>query len=67
MGSMEKPLGYTLFPYDLAVLPKTWAEEIYPNLAFFRSHSKVSDTCISYNLLYEKSLIRTFREVILPA
>ncbi|KAJ5673560.1 hypothetical protein N7507_002687 [Penicillium longicatenatum] len=38
--SMEKPLGYSLFPYDLAVLPKAWAEEIYPNLAFFRSHSK---------------------------
>ncbi|KAJ6104879.1 alpha/beta-hydrolase [Penicillium sp. IBT 16267x] len=45
--SMEKPLGYSLFPYDLAVLPKAWAEGIYPNLAFFRSHSKVNNTCTS--------------------
>lgn len=65
--SMEKPLGYSLFPYDLVVLPKAWAKEIYPNLAFFRSHSKVSDICTSDNLLYVKSLNRTFRGVILPA
>jgi hypothetical protein len=40
--STEKPLGYSMFAYDLAVLPKPWAQEIYPNLAFFNAHSKVS-------------------------
>ncbi|KAJ5882989.1 uncharacterized protein N7473_009875 [Penicillium subrubescens] len=38
--STEKPLGYSMFAYDLAVLPKPWAQEIYPNLAFFNAHSK---------------------------
>ncbi|KAI0972444.1 Alpha/Beta hydrolase protein [Xylaria arbuscula] len=38
--SMEKPLGYSLFAYDLCVLPKPWAEEIYPNLTLFKAHSE---------------------------
>ncbi|KAI0197639.1 Alpha/Beta hydrolase protein [Astrocystis sublimbata] len=38
--SMEKPLGYSFFAHDLAVLPKPWAEEIYPNLALFKAHSE---------------------------
>ncbi|GIJ86533.1 hypothetical protein Asppvi_005422 [Aspergillus pseudoviridinutans] len=38
--STEKPLGYSMFAYDLAVLPKPWVQEIYPNLAFFNAHSK---------------------------
>ncbi|KAI1297606.1 Alpha/Beta hydrolase protein [Xylaria venustula] len=38
--SMEKPLGYSLFAYDLCVLPKPWAEEIYPNLTLFKVHSE---------------------------
>ncbi|KAL3463727.1 Alpha/Beta hydrolase protein [Aspergillus heterothallicus] len=37
--SKEKPMGYSLFPYDLALLPSAWAREIYPNLVFFRGHS----------------------------
>ncbi|CAG8218983.1 unnamed protein product [Penicillium salamii] len=37
--SKQKPLGYSLFPHDLAVLPKAWAEELYPNLVFFKAHS----------------------------
>ncbi|KAL5044739.1 hypothetical protein BDW71DRAFT_198847 [Aspergillus fruticulosus] len=36
--SMEKPLGYSLFPYDLALVPKGWMEGLYPNLVFFRAH-----------------------------
>lgn len=65
--STEKPLGYSLFPYDLAVLPKDWAQEIYPNLVFFKRHSKVSDICTSGNPLRAKPLTGSFREVILPA
>ncbi|KAI0856214.1 Alpha/Beta hydrolase protein [Xylaria cubensis] len=38
--SMEKPLGYSLFAYDLCVLPKPWAEQIYPNLTLFKAHSE---------------------------
>lgn len=41
--SKQKPLGYSLFPHDLAVLPKAWAEELYPNLVFFNAHSAVRD------------------------
>lgn len=40
--SKEKPLGYTLFPHDLAVLPHAWAKQIYPNLVFFKAHTVVS-------------------------
>ncbi|KAJ3576919.1 hypothetical protein NPX13_g3550 [Xylaria arbuscula] len=38
--SMDKPLGYSLFAYDLCVLPKPWAEEMYPNLTLFKAHSE---------------------------
>ncbi|KAL2816210.1 Alpha/Beta hydrolase protein [Aspergillus cavernicola] len=38
--SKEKPLGYSLFPYDLALLPHAWAKQIYPNLVLFRTHLK---------------------------
>jgi hypothetical protein len=40
--STEKPLGYSLFPYDLVVLPETWAREIYPNLVAYKTHDRVS-------------------------
>ncbi|KAI0141902.1 Alpha/Beta hydrolase protein [Xylariaceae sp. FL1272] len=36
--SMEKPLCYSFFPYDLVVLPKAWAQEFYPNLTLFKAH-----------------------------
>jgi microsomal epoxide hydrolase len=45
--SKEKPLGYSLFAHDLAVLPKPWANEMYPNLVFFRAHSSVSHIVVS--------------------
>ncbi|KAL3495085.1 Alpha/Beta hydrolase protein [Aspergillus germanicus] len=38
--SKEKPLGYSLFPYDLVVLPQAWAREIYPNLVAYKTHDK---------------------------
>ncbi|KAJ0416905.1 Alpha/Beta hydrolase protein [Aspergillus carlsbadensis] len=38
--STEKPLGYSLFPYDLVLLPKSWAEGLYPNLVAYRTHDK---------------------------
>ena len=44
--SKEKPLGYSLFAHDLAVLPKAWAEEMHPNLIFFRAHSSVSNIIV---------------------
>ncbi|KAJ5094210.1 hypothetical protein N7456_010071 [Penicillium angulare] len=37
--SKEKPLGYSLFQHDLVILPQAWAQEIYPNLTFFNSHT----------------------------
>jgi hypothetical protein len=40
--SKEKPLGYSWFPYDLVVFPQSWAQEVYPNMVFYKSHSKVS-------------------------
>jgi hypothetical protein len=40
--SKEKPLGYSWFPYDLVVFPQAWAQEVYPNMVFYKSHSKVS-------------------------
>ncbi|KAK4066313.1 uncharacterized protein Triagg1_8145 [Trichoderma aggressivum f. europaeum] len=36
--SKEKPLGYSQFPRDLALLPKAWAYQLYPNLVFFKAH-----------------------------
>ncbi|KAJ5217283.1 hypothetical protein N7468_010291 [Penicillium chermesinum] len=36
----EKPLGYSKFAYDMVVLPKPWAEILYPNLTFFEEHSE---------------------------
>ncbi|PKK53464.1 hypothetical protein CI102_2082 [Trichoderma harzianum] len=36
--SKEKPLGYSQFSRDLALLPKAWAYELYPNLVFFKAH-----------------------------
>ncbi|RFU78910.1 epoxide hydrolase [Trichoderma arundinaceum] len=37
--SKEKPLGYSLFPRDLALLPNAWAHQLYPNLIFFKAHN----------------------------
>ncbi|KAJ1324493.1 microsomal epoxide hydrolase [Microdochium nivale] len=38
--SKEKPMGYSLFAHDLAVLPRAWAEELYPNLRLFKFHAE---------------------------
>jgi hypothetical protein len=40
--SKAKPLGYSLFPHDLVLLPQAWAREIYPNLVAYKTHDKVS-------------------------
>ena len=40
--SKKKPFGYSLFPYDLAIMPHAWVKQAYPNLVFFNSHAKVS-------------------------
>ncbi|PON25864.1 epoxide hydrolase [Trichoderma gamsii] len=36
--SKEKPLGYSMFPRDLVLLPEAWAHQLYPNLVFFKAH-----------------------------
>ncbi|KAL4904250.1 hypothetical protein BDW74DRAFT_154514 [Aspergillus multicolor] len=32
----SKPLGYSVFPYDMAFVPEAWAREIYGNLVAYR-------------------------------
>ncbi|KPM34913.1 hypothetical protein AK830_g11649 [Neonectria ditissima] len=38
--SKEKPFGYSAFPREIFWLPEAWAGQIYPNLKFYKSHSK---------------------------
>ncbi|KAL4867462.1 hypothetical protein BDV12DRAFT_186641 [Aspergillus spectabilis] len=38
--SREKPMGYSLFAYDLVLVPEAWAREIYPNLVGFWRHDE---------------------------
>ncbi|KAI5464361.1 putative hydrolases or acyltransferase [Mariannaea sp. PMI_226] len=40
--SREKPLGYSLFPRELGVVPRPWAEKLYPNLISYVVHEKGS-------------------------
>ncbi|KAL4943088.1 hypothetical protein BDV06DRAFT_221603 [Aspergillus oleicola] len=35
-----KPLGYSVFPYDLALVPEGWMRELYPNLVFYKRHER---------------------------
>lgn len=57
--SKEKPLGYSMFPRDLVVLPEAWAHHLYPNLVFFKAHDIVS--CWSPLCLDGKSLTEVNR------
>ncbi|KAK5657376.1 hypothetical protein OQA88_2946 [Cercophora sp. LCS_1] len=36
--SLEKPLGYSNFPDELAALPQSWAEHYFPNLVYYNKH-----------------------------
>ncbi|KAB5515021.1 Alpha/Beta hydrolase protein [Coniochaeta sp. 2T2.1] len=36
--SDTKPLGFSSIPREQSVLPRMWAEELFPNLVFFREH-----------------------------
>ncbi|KAL3469130.1 Alpha/Beta hydrolase protein [Aspergillus californicus] len=36
--SKDKPMGYSLFAYDLALMPRVWAERAYPKMVFFKAH-----------------------------
>jgi microsomal epoxide hydrolase len=36
---VDKPIGYSYFPYELAPVPRAWAEKT-GKIAFFRSHDK---------------------------
>ncbi|KXJ86837.1 epoxide hydrolase [Microdochium bolleyi] len=38
--SKVKPMGYSLYAHDLAILPRAWAEELYPNLKLFKFHAE---------------------------
>ncbi|KAL4789347.1 Alpha/Beta hydrolase protein [Aspergillus venezuelensis] len=35
-----KPLGYSCFPYDMAMLPEGWMKELYPNGVFHKRREK---------------------------
>ncbi|KAB5518024.1 Alpha/Beta hydrolase protein [Coniochaeta sp. 2T2.1] len=36
--SDTKPFGFSSFPREQSALPRRWAEELFPNLVFFREH-----------------------------
>ncbi|KAK7421200.1 hypothetical protein QQX98_002330 [Neonectria punicea] len=38
--SKEKPFGYSVFPAENILVPQAWAEQIYPNLAFYKRNEK---------------------------
>ncbi|KAM0323838.1 hypothetical protein ACHAQA_008416 [Verticillium albo-atrum] len=38
--SKEKPFGYSVFPAENILVPETWAEQIYPNLAYYKRNEK---------------------------
>ncbi|KAL4959819.1 epoxide hydrolase family protein [Aspergillus stella-maris] len=35
-----KALGYSCFPYDMAMLPESWMSELYPNAVFYKRREK---------------------------
>jgi hypothetical protein len=43
--STTKPFGYSAYHVELGVLPKSWAEHLFSNLAYHKSHDKVSRLC----------------------
>ncbi|KAK3985821.1 putative epoxide hydrolase [Cladorrhinum sp. PSN332] len=38
--SFTKPFGYSAFPVEIATLPESWAEHLFPNLVFYNSHTQ---------------------------
>jgi microsomal epoxide hydrolase len=40
--SLSKPVGFSAFPLELAALPRSWAEHLFPNMVFYASHDKVN-------------------------
>ncbi|KAL4929725.1 Alpha/Beta hydrolase protein [Aspergillus undulatus] len=39
--SKTQPLGYPVFPYDLALVPECcWMRELFPNLVYFKRHER---------------------------
>ncbi|KAK3360630.1 Alpha/Beta hydrolase protein [Lasiosphaeria hispida] len=36
--SLIKPFGYSAFPVEIATLPESWAEYLFPNLVFYKRH-----------------------------
>lgn len=38
--SYTKPFGYSAFQVEIATLPQSWAEHLFPNLVFYNSHDK---------------------------
>lgn len=43
--STTKPFGYSAFHLELGVLPESWAEHLFSNLVFHKSHDRVSQLC----------------------
>ncbi|WQF75547.1 Putative alpha/Beta hydrolase [Colletotrichum destructivum] len=44
--SREKPFGYSVFPAENILVPKAWARQVYPNLAFYERNEKVKQACL---------------------
>ena len=42
--SLSKPVGFSAFPIEMAILPRSWSQHLFPNIVFYASHEKVSLT-----------------------
>ncbi|KAF4556761.1 Epoxide hydrolase-like protein 6 [Elsinoe fawcettii] len=36
----NKPIGFSIFPYEINTLPQSWAKGLFPSLAFYNTHDK---------------------------
>lgn len=41
LGYLDKPFGFSWFPYEIAPIPRSWAATT-GNLVFYRQHEQVS-------------------------
>src|SRR5689334_21865915 len=46
--SLTKPFGYSWYRSEITVLPRTWAEHLFPNLVFHKTHDKVCRFCLRW-------------------
>lgn len=57
MDKIKKPFGLSWFPYELASVPKSWAEAT-GKVTFFKSHDKVISPALSLWKMTDNSLFR---------